>query len=103
MVKIIPPLLVRLREFTVDRGVPTMPINVHPSCCTEAADEIDRLTAENEKLLAVLKTVRLYIEDQMIAGAVVTPKGQHISGNDPSLLQVVDKAIGLEQAMREER
>lgn len=39
----------RLRAFTVDRGEPTMPINVHPTCCIDGADEIARLRADQAK------------------------------------------------------
>jgi hypothetical protein len=48
----------RLRAFIVDRGEPTMPINVHPTCCIDGADEIVSLraeldTSERARLIAV--------------------------------------------------
>lgn len=49
--------------------------------------------AEIAGLRETLQIVRLYVADQMIAHAIVVPKGQHPSGNDPSLLQVIDKAL----------
>lgn len=56
---------------------------------------------EKDRQIAALRmalgTVKLYIADQMIANAIVVPKGQHPSGNDPSLIQVVNKALGVDE------
>lgn len=53
--------------------------------------------ADQKKVIAALRealvTVRLYIADEMIANAIVVPKGFLPSGANPSLLQVVSDAI----------
>ncbi len=45
-------------------------------------------------LREALRIVRLYIADQMIAGAIIIPAGQYPSGNEPSLLQFIDAELG---------
>ncbi len=55
--------------------------------------------AEVERLRAVLVTTRAYIADQTIAHAVVIPRGQRPSGNDPSLLAVIDAALANSSSM----
>jgi hypothetical protein len=45
-------------------------------------------------LREALHTVKLYIADQMIANAVVVPPNEWPKGYHPTLMQVVDAALG---------
>ncbi len=67
----------------------------HNAICV--MNTVEELRAEIERLRAALTIARDYIADQPIANAVVVPKGQHVSGHDPSLLNVIDAALGHQQ------
>jgi hypothetical protein len=50
--------------------------------------------AEIYELRSVLTTTRLYIADEMIAGAIVVSEGEKPdAARHPSLLQVIDAAL----------
>ena len=57
-------------------------------------EDVPALEAEIAKLRAALTTARLYVSDQMIAGAIVVPAGEEPdAATHPSLLQVIDAAL----------
>ena len=65
-------------------------------------EELKDCYAEIERLRAALTTARMFIKDEMIAHALV-PHGEDGRDSWPSLLEVIDTALGTDNEQVEDR